>query len=116
MSDIAHAYLGSASGNVFEIARRGPTELWVRGELDLRTAPALLVALEEAGKELQTLDLGELTFLDSTGIHALIGYARQRDGGGPLRLANVPGWTLRVFEITGISDSSLFEIHKIDGD
>ena len=59
-----------------EFARTGPEEtLYVTGELDVSTAPALERAvartLDGQGGEFH-LDLGGMTFMDSTGARALV--------------------------------------------
>jgi anti-sigma B factor antagonist len=57
----------------------GATRLVLRGELDLATAPRLEHALAEAGEGV-LLDLRGLTFMDSTGVRALL-EAAERGGG-----------------------------------
>jgi anti-sigma B factor antagonist len=53
----------------------GPNELWVHavGELDIATTPELQRVLADACARapLVVLDLRKLTFLDSTGVHAI---------------------------------------------
>lgn len=112
MSDVAQV----SDDNHFRVARRAARELVVTGDLDLATAPELRTAFTElGGNEPVTVDLAELTFIDSSGIHALLRCARDLDGGAPLVLANVPDWALRLFEITRITESGLFELRGTDG-
>ncbi|MCU1677321.1 MAG: anti-sigma-factor antagonist, partial [Frankiales bacterium] len=67
------------------------TVLVVAGELDLHTEPLLVEALD-GSRGTVVLDLSELTFVDSAGIHALV--ESQKDitrQGGSLRLVYGPG-------------------------
>ena len=107
MSDVAQA-LDTNGRPAFDVVRQGPSELVLRGELDLSTVPVFRAALSEVPiTERVTLDLAELTFIDSTGIHALVQYAREVDGGAPLTLANVDG---RFYELyVADDDRSYFD-------
>ena len=70
------------------------------GELDLATVPALKAALGPlAGHGPMTLDLTELTFIDSSGLNAIMQHARSSNGDGPLTLANPSAHVSRVLEI-----------------
>ena len=65
--------------------RNGVARLTLSGELDLGTAPALnerLASLGPDGVRAIILDLRELTFIDSTGLHTLIRarWRQERDG------------------------------------
>jgi anti-sigma B factor antagonist len=61
------------------------------GRLDLLTAAALrarVVQAVDAGHQRLVIDLGQTTFIDSSGLGALIGALKvTRSGGGDLRLA-----------------------------
>ena len=82
----------------------GFTRVTLGGELDLATAPELAQALTEApdGTAVVILDLSELTFMDSTGLHVILS-ARARLAAAGCRLVLVPGsrHVQRIFEITG---------------
>jgi anti-anti-sigma factor len=70
------------------------------GELDLATVPALNAALDPlAGHGPVTLDLAELTFVDSSGLHAIMQFASSLNGDRPLTLANPPAHVSRLLEI-----------------
>ena len=78
------------------------------GELDAATAPVLRAALtgviEEQGSLTVRLELGEMAFIDSTGLSILVGALQQlREKGGDLSLANVRPETLKVFDIVGFT-------------
>ena len=55
------------------------------GELDMATVAQLKTAFETvSGNGPVTLDLAELTFIDSTGLHAIMEFARSQNGSGPV--------------------------------
>jgi anti-sigma B factor antagonist len=87
--------------------------LSVRGEVDLSTAPALSRKLVDTGLAptgVVVVDLSAVSFLDSTGLGALVtGEERIRDQGGQLRLVVTAPNVLKVFEITGLALT--FSIH-----
>lgn len=68
---------------------RGAARLTVTGELDLQTAPALRQALGDLPRgAAAVLDLSGVTFIDSTGIAAIVrGYTAHRAAGGRLVLS-----------------------------
>ncbi len=78
--------------------------LTLRGELDLATVPVLEDALQRAERthDLVVVDLRDLTFLDSTGLHVLIS-AEQRARRSSSRLVIVQGppQVRRLLELTG---------------
>jgi anti-anti-sigma factor len=80
----------------------------VRGEVDLATAPDLeavvRTALEHAPDGV-VLDLAQLTFIDSSGLRALVALAKDADSRGTsLALRNLPRHAQRVLELTGLGD------------
>ena len=85
----------------------GPGTAWVHvgGELDIATAPQLERTLDASQARLVVLDLPELTFLDSSGLHAIITAGiRARQAGRRLVLVRVPSNVERILTLTGISD------------
>jgi stage II sporulation protein AA (anti-sigma F factor antagonist) len=77
------------------------------GELDLATAPQLDAALTEVEGMARPveLDLGALTFMDSSGINLLIRHARRADGGGPaLAIVPPPPRVARVLDVAGVTE------------
>jgi len=76
------------------------------GELDIAAATAFEAALEELERERPerlVLDLRGLTFLDSTGLRALLGAdTRAREAGRRVTILQGPEAVRRVFEITGL--------------
>jgi anti-sigma B factor antagonist len=95
----------------------GPDAAWVRvtGELDLATAPVLAQALSQAEERAQrvVLDLRELTFMDSSGVHVIVEASlRANASGRGLVLVRGPARVDHVFELTQTSDS--LEILDLD--
>jgi anti-anti-sigma factor len=52
-----------------------PDVMIVAGELDMASAPALIAALDAIDGSEPLLDLSEVTFIDSHGVHALLEHA-----------------------------------------
>jgi anti-sigma B factor antagonist len=77
-----------------------------QGELDLAAAPDLRAAIEtalEAGAHRLVVDLGEVTFIDSTAIGVLLSTReRLRRSGGSFELVCCEPNVLRVLEIVGL--------------
>ena len=86
-------------GDGWSVARVG-------GELDVATAPRLreqlLATISERGPRI-VLDLGDVGFLDSTGLGVIVGVLkRARTLGGDLRLVCPNPSVRKVFEITAL--------------
>lgn len=85
--------------------RNGVTRLALCGELDLAAAPTLveeLTALEREGVRAIMLDLRELTFIDSSGLHAIVqAYRRSQLNRHQLLLVGANPHARRLFELTG---------------
>ena len=81
--------------------------LQVTGEVDVYTAPMLRERIREiAAKGAVHLiaDLGQVDFLDSTGLGVLVGgLKRLREDGGSLALVLKTPRILRIFQITGLT-------------
>jgi anti-anti-sigma factor len=83
------------------------------GELDIASAPSLEHALQDAvgsGPGRVIIDLGGVSFMDSTGLRALL-LARESAGGDGHELVLRPGprQVQRVFELSGTLDTFTFE-------
>jgi len=74
------------------------------GEVDLATAPRLRAAIDEAiegGSGRVVIDLAEVTFMDSTGLVALVGALRRLTAAGrELHVTCPAGPVRRLFELT----------------
>jgi anti-sigma B factor antagonist len=84
------------------------------GEADLLGAPKIEAALNDAsimdpGPSLIMIDLRNLTFIDSSGLHALLtGHERCRVRGQELRIIRGPENVQRLFELTGMQETLPF--------
>jgi anti-anti-sigma factor len=78
----------------------------LQGELDLSTIEVLASSLAPtvAARGDLTLDMGEVGFIDSTGLHALLGIADALDPDGRLILRRPRRGLRRLIEIAGIED------------
>ncbi|MGH3307714.1 MAG: STAS domain-containing protein [Nocardioides sp.] len=95
-------------------AHDGHTIVWVRGEIDLATAPGLMRELSVAvGADncRVIVDLTHVTFMDSTGLNALVSARRRADAGnGEVRLVGASGMVRKVLRITGLE--RVFPVHS----
>ena len=81
----------------------GGDRLKLVGELDLASVSRLRAALAELPSDgFLTLDLSELSYIDSTGLHAIVECANALNGRGPVRIANATSNVLRIFEIVNL--------------
>jgi anti-anti-sigma factor len=82
------------------------------GELDLSTVGDLrgMLATLPHGADVVTLDLADLSFMDSSGLRAVVEYAGTLNGSGPLVLDNVPGHIRRLLALTGVDGTPHIEV------
>lgn len=87
--------------------RRDCAVLRITGEIDVYTAPELrerVVHLIDNGTRHLIIDLSQVTFLDSTGLGALVGsLKRLRTHGGSLKLVTSTERVMEIFRITGLN-------------
>lgn len=77
------------------------------GEIDLKTAAIVDDELQRAEQSESriVLDLGEVSFMDSTGLRMVMSaHQRLYARGGSLRILNVGPQVTRLFELVGIID------------
>jgi anti-anti-sigma factor len=101
--------VGSAAGLRWSARRDdGVLTLGLKGELDLAAVPALEEAIAETlgGRDpLIVLDLGELGFIDSTGLRLLLGMrGAVGERGGRFLLARAPDPVRKLLHLTGLVD------------
>jgi anti-anti-sigma factor len=88
--------------------------LAVSGKLDMVTQEEFRNAVKEAldgGAKRAVIDLAELTYLSSAGIGALAATANElKARGSDLRVANLQGNVLRIFEICGMD--KVVHVHR----
>lgn len=85
----------------------GPSTLRVSGEVDLAVADELrqvgLSCIESDDVGLR-VDLGDVTFIDSTGLGALVQLrSAARDKSKLLQLVNLPDEVTRMLQLTGLT-------------
>jgi anti-anti-sigma factor len=76
--------------------------LKVAGELDVATAPRFRDALVDMASQPElVLDLSEVTFLDSFGLHSILALSEARNGNGPvvIRASDVVARLLRTLAL-----------------
>ncbi|MBS4212631.1 anti-sigma factor antagonist [Neobacillus rhizophilus] len=77
------------------------------GEIDAFTAPKLreeLALLADGKNKVITVNLKDVTYLDSTGLGVFVGLFKQlKNNGGELRLLEMSERLKRLFQITGLS-------------
>ena len=96
---------------VFKVTPTEDGNLALSGELDVLTVAALNDALANGnGARHVTLDITALTFIDSTGLHAIAAYARSREPDGTVTLTGAPQHIRRVFEITHLTQLSNLQV------
>jgi anti-anti-sigma factor len=84
------------------------------GDLDLATVGDLermLDTLPRSGERV-TIDLAELSFMDSSGVHALVAYAGALNGSAPVALVNVPAHIHRLFVLTGADQNAAIDLRE----
>jgi anti-anti-sigma factor len=91
-----------------EVRSSGRAATWirVRGELDLDSAPHFDRALRDSLSSalLVIVDLRELTFIDSSGLHLIMeADARSRRSGRRLVFVRAPAQIDRLFKLLGLS-------------
>lgn len=90
------------------------SRLTVAGELDISTTPLFVAAVEKAFEhdvDVLTVDVDEVTFADSSAIHALVRIRAAAEARGTrLRLTNVAGSFARTLTVTGTGE--LFDIAR----
>ena len=82
-------------------------EVALRGELDAYSAPQLhagIVGLGEIAGRHVVLDLGEVGFVDSAGLAAIVAALRVvKDGDGAVSVRSMSPQLHKLFEITGLA-------------
>jgi anti-sigma B factor antagonist len=84
------------------------TEVRLAGEIDVTTVVQARTLLGDAITDnpgaVITVDMADVSFLDSTGIGVVVSaLKRARHGGGDLRLVGVQPQVFKVFQLTGLT-------------
>jgi anti-anti-sigma factor len=87
------------------------------GELDISNVESLAAVLERdvQGEGDVTLDLSELTFIDSSGIRALLRAMGRLDGSGKLVLLSPTASVRHVFSLMGVDGGGSIVIVEAPG-
>jgi anti-anti-sigma factor len=100
--------MGSSASEFFSVRsdlRNGVARVVVQGELDLGAVPTLdeqVTSLEQDGVKAIILDLRDLSFIDSTGLRALLAASsRAANDGHRLAIVGASDPARRLFELTG---------------
>ena len=83
----------------------------VSGEIDMGTAPMLRECLDGLDGQAVTIDFSAVTYMDASGISALVSAVRRaHDGGGvaPV-LRGVQPRQMRILELTGVAKFLSFD-------
>ncbi len=85
----------------------------VGGEIDLHTAPEIAdIPVTSTGRGAKlTLDVAEVTFIDSIGIWALVNLSRRLDG-GKLVIANPSPEVRRTLDLVDLSDATSIVVSR----
>ncbi|MGX6445565.1 anti-sigma factor antagonist [Neobacillus sp. K501] len=91
----------------------------VAGEIDAYTAPKLreeLLPLAEGKNKKITVNLKDVSYLDSTGLGVFVGLFKQLNKNeGELELVELSDRLKRLFEITGLSNIMKISVKVEDG-
>jgi anti-sigma B factor antagonist len=100
---------GPKDGVAFAISERtlpsATNVVTVEGELDLASAPSLKRALSDVvatGTSRVVVDLGSVTFIDSTALGVLVGIHRKLEPDVRMALAGAGSEVMNIFELTGL--------------
>ncbi|WP_051684273.1 STAS domain-containing protein [Blastococcus sp. URHD0036] len=101
-------WIGTSPPELVSITSSGDGRVAVAGEVDCSTAPRLTACLDSelasAPAEL-VIDLTEVSFLDSAGLHALVtAHAHAGRIGVPMRVLVATRAVLRPIQVTGLED------------
>ncbi len=92
---------------------------FIRGDIDLSTAPALHEEIHEAlsdNRDDLTVDCCGMTFIDSTGLAVLYATAETlRAEGRAFRIVNADHLAARVFQISGLVEVLRVNESSLDG-
>jgi anti-sigma B factor antagonist len=89
-----------------------PYGVRLTGEIDMATAPALTEALlaAMAGGKTITIDMADVTFMDSSGLQAILTAAAEATTEDPLVVKDPSAAVLRVMELVGVEQMPQIQI------
>jgi anti-sigma B factor antagonist len=88
----------------------------LEGEFDVANAPELAAAIGDLAAEdgPVDVDMSGVTFMDSAGLHALVGGARSLDGNARIVLVDPPSRVVRLMDILGLVRMREIDIRSRD--
>lgn len=95
------------------IVQSDGNSLRLEGEFDLANAPEVAAAIGQlSGDGSVDVDLSRVTFMDTSGLHALIRGADSLDGDTSVVLVDPPSSIVRMMEIVGLTRMRQVEIRS----
>ena len=92
---------------VERFAEAGHIRVTVRGDIDLTTVGELSRQLSAAARDEErdvVVDLRDVTFLDSTGVRALVdAYKEAERKGHEMSVSGARSWVAKMLELTGVA-------------
>lgn len=88
-------------------------EMTLKGELDAHSSPILdplFSDLVSAGAHSLIINMADVDFVDSSGLRTLIRARKQFDGVTPITIRAPQNSTVRLLEITGLTDQFPIEV------
>ena len=84
----------------------GACTIALEGRLDTVTSPDFEKEVEEIKEELKdfVLDLEKLEYISSSGLRVLLAAQKLMNKQGAMKVVNVGGPIMEIFEVTGFSD------------
>lgn len=99
--------MGTTKFSVMTEKEANNLRVYLQGELDLAAASEFRTFIEPLANDESlnlTLDLGKLSYIDSTGIGILISILKIRNAKkSTLHVAHIPAHIQRLFDMTGIT-------------
>lgn len=91
----------------------GGRSVRLEGEFDLANAPEVAAAIADlSGDGSADVDLSGVTFMDTSGLHALVQGARSLGEDTPVVLVDPPSRVVRLMEIVGVARTRGIEIRS----
>lgn len=85
-----------------------PGEFRVAGEVDAHSSESFATALTEAGEQSEAVivDMGGVTFMDSSGLRVLVEAQQRAEAGGPSLVLRSPSRQItRLLDLAGLTEN-----------
>jgi len=92
--------------NIEKKAEEGALTFTLTGRLDTTTAPDLEKAIRSSLDDVKalTIDMNGLEYISSAGLRVLLSAQKIMNKQGEMKVTNVNGTIMEIFEVTGFSD------------